>query len=684
MKRSFEEEKIFALERQLVELRTRVAALEEERQTLFERLPDALFLVKDVFVACNAQAGLLLGVLPTQIVGRTPAHFSPLRQSDGEISSERWQRMLKAAQSGEVLRFAWQCLRADGQMLDCEVTLSAWLSAGEPLLLAVVRNVSARRRAQRLLEEHRRQLNLLVNALPIQAASLGVDLIYRSVNPLYAQFWGSSPAQIQGLPMRRVLGQTAWAQCEPYIEKVLQGQSQTFEQLVRRDDQLFVLCHRCVPQYAENGAVIGFFIFVEDVTRRKQTEIALHRKEAIFHTLVETTAAALLIYRGCEALFINPRVEQLTGYTFAELRSDFTIMLHPEERQRALEYAEARLRGQQVPARYEIRLLTRSGETRWVDVSAGLTTFEGQLAGLVTAYDITERKKAEQFLRESEERYRTLVEALPEAITLTDLDGRVKFVSQGGLMLFGLQDVQDAQGRNLLEWLTEADRPRAVQDLRKMLTEGERKMGVYAAQRDDGTVFYLEVKGEVLHDEREMPHELLFISRDITERREAEQRLEYVSTHDALTGIYNRTFFEAELGRLRRLDAAFPLSVVMIDLDELKRINDRYGHSAGDELLRRTARLLMRLLRQQDVLARIGGDEFAILLPCTNREMADELSNRLRHGIELHNQQYPEQAIKLSFGVATAEGPQLLTAVLAAADERMYAEKMERRAKKGR
>lgn len=680
MKKSFEQERIAALEQQLAELQARLSGLEEERQALFERLPNALFLLKkDVFVACNAQAGQLLGVEATQIVGRSPAHFSPLRQADGRMSAEQWSLALTMAQNGETSHFVWRCLRPDGQVLDCEVTLSTWSNVGEALALAVVRDVSARRRAQRLLEEHRRQLHLLVNALPIQAASLSVDQTYRSVNPLYARFWGFSAVQIQGLSMRRVLGHVAFAQCAPFIEKVLQGQPQQFEQVLRRGEQLFVLRQRYVPEQAENGAVAGFFVFVEDVTERKRAEIVLQRKETTLRTLVETTAAALLIYRGRKALFVNRMFEQLTGYAFAELDDDFTTLLHPEDRPRVLQYAAARFRGEDAPSRYEVRLINRAGETRWVDVSAALTVFDGQPAGLVTAYDITERKRAEQFLQASEERYRTLVNALPEAIILTDLSGGVKFVSPAGLMLFGLQDSRNAEGRNLLEWIAEQDRPRAAHDLQHLLTEGQRKVGVYVARREDGSEFYLEAKGEVLHDAREVPHELLFISRDITERHEAEQRLEYISTHDALTGLYNRTFFEAALARLQRSAESFPLSVVMMDLDELKRVNDQHGHSAGDELLQRTARLLVRLFRQQDVLARIGGDEFAVLLPCTNRQMADELNNRLHRAIEMHNQQYPERAVRLSFGVATAEAPELLPAVLAAADERMYAEKFANR-----
>lgn len=683
MKRSSEAERIAALEQELAALRARLLVSEELRASLFQRSPDALFLLGEGIVDCNVQAEQLLGVERAGLLGRSLANFSPPRQLNGIEAQALVRTYLQTALLGQMQSFAWQFLRADGQVLECEVSLSGALQSNPPLVLAVVRDVSARRRAQRLLEEHRRQLHLLVNAMPIQAAYLGVDRIYRSANPLYARFWGRSPAEINGLPMRQVMNRTALAQCDPFIQKVLQGQPQQFEHLLRQGEQVFILNTRYVPEQGSAGAVLGFFLFVEDITERKRTEMALQRSEATFRTLIETTSAALLIYRGRQALFVNRRLEEMTGYSFAELQTDFSVVIDPQDRALALGYAVARLSGQPAPSRYELRLQTRSGALRWVEVSAGVTVFEGQPAGMVTAYDITERKLAESALHASEERYRTLVDSLPEAVAVTDLSGRMVFVSPSGARLFGVQDVREALGRNLLDWLVAADRPRAAQDMEQMLAGHGGKQGIYAAQRDDGSAFYLEVKGEVLHNAQEQPHELLFIGRDITERLEAERRLAYVSTHDALTDIYNRTFFDAEVARLRRREDAFPLSVVMMDLDGLKQANDRLGHSAGDELLRRTARLLGRLVRQGDVLARIGGDEFAILLPRTNGQMADDFSTRLRRGIEAHNLLYPEQSVQLSFGVATAEGPQLLAAVLAAADERMYAEKMARRAKTG-
>jgi diguanylate cyclase (GGDEF)-like protein len=161
---------------------------------------------------------------------------------------------------------------------------------------------------------------------------------------------------------------------------------------------------------------------------------------------------------------------------------------------------------------------------------------------------------------------------------------------------------------------------------------------------------------------------------EIIERTEAETRLKFLSSHDAMTGLYNRFFFEAELERLQN-SRLYPISVVMSDLDGLKRVNDYNGHAAGDELLKRTAKVLQESFRTEDVVARIGGDEFAVLLPQTDAGSMQAILVRLKANLEKCNLVCFDLTIELSVGTATAEKGSILSQVIKKADDAMYEEK---------
>ena len=162
------------------------------------------------------------------------------------------------------------------------------------------------------------------------------------------------------------------------------------------------------------------------------------------------------------------------------------------------------------------------------------------------------------------------------------------------------------------------------------------------------------------------------------EQKLAEERLKQLATHDSLTGLYNRVFFEEELARVER-GRLFPVSVVMADVDGLKLVNDTHGHAAGDEFLRLAAHALRCAFRSEDVIARIGGDEFAILLPDASEPVVEAAVQRLRNLILIHNPVNSRSALSLSLGAATIEKGQSLTEAMQRADNRMYRDKVAHR-----
>jgi diguanylate cyclase (GGDEF)-like protein len=158
---------------------------------------------------------------------------------------------------------------------------------------------------------------------------------------------------------------------------------------------------------------------------------------------------------------------------------------------------------------------------------------------------------------------------------------------------------------------------------------------------------------------------------DITARKKAEAYLEYLGKHDVLTKLRNRSFYVDELNRLER-KGPLPVTIIMADLNGLKAVNDRLGHAAGDALLRRAGEVLAKALDKPDHAARIGGDEFALLLPGTDERGSAAVIANIEHLIALNNQFYSATTLSLSMGAATSSGGERLEATVQRADALMY------------
>lgn len=197
-----------------------------------------------------------------------------------------------------------------------------------------------------------------------------------------------------------------------------------------------------------------------------------------------------------------------------------------------------------------------------------------------------------------------------------------------------------------------------------------------AMTRPDGKSVFVELIATPLRDEKGEIEGVIESFRDIGLRKEMEEQLRFLSMHDPLTGLYNRAYFEEEM---RRLDGPRhrPVSIIVADLDGLKIVNDTLGHDTGDDYLCAAAAVIKSAFREEDCVARVGGDEFAVLLPHADRAAAEAACRRIREAADRYNAANPLVPLSLSIGCATAVAmPPSLGQVYKDADDAMYREKI--------
>lgn len=190
----------------------------------------------------------------------------------------------------------------------------------------------------------------------------------------------------------------------------------------------------------------------------------------------------------------------------------------------------------------------------------------------------------------------------------------------------------------------------------------------------DGTLLYLHLQFSVLPGHEQDWSLVQVALTDITARRKAEAYLEFLGKHDVLTKLYNRAFYVDELNRIER-KRADPVSLILVDLNGLKRVNDELGHGAGDELLRRVGEVLAKAVDKPLFAARIGGDEFALALPGVGEGEAALVLANVRQLTELNNQFHGDTALSLSLGMATSRPDETMESLARRADRLMYEDK---------
>lgn len=265
-----------------------------------------------------------------------------------------------------------------------------------------------------------------------------------------------------------------------------------------------------------------------------------------------------------------------------------------------------------------------------------------------------------------------ILDNLPDNVWLKDSDGLYVSVNEPFCNEVGVAS-EEIVGKSDYDIFPPELAAKYEVDLRVVIESGDRTYTEESVVGPDGNTQHLERVETPIFDENGDVSGIIGIGHDITIHKELEITLRHDSTHDKLTGLYNRAFFDTELERLSR-SRLFPLSIVIADVNNLKTVNDTLGHEAGDDLIKLAAGIILEEFRSEDIVARIGGDEFAVLLPLTDEKTAEQAVERLKSALEISTDQ-----VSIAFGVAAAENMEQLHRAFNLADERMYQDKSEQK-----
>jgi diguanylate cyclase (GGDEF)-like protein/PAS domain S-box-containing protein len=294
---------------------------------------------------------------------------------------------------------------------------------------------------------------------------------------------------------------------------------------------------------------------------------------------------------------------------------------------------------------------------------------------------MSERKRIYKDLRESEERYRRLVETMNDGLLVQSQD-RFTYVNNRLCQMLGY-DREEMIGRPLYDFLKETNQEIMAEQLARR-SRGERKYYEIAWTGKSGNRVHTIVSPEPVFDDEGNYQGSFAVVTDIGERKQLEERLSEMSLHDELSGLYNRrgflTLADQQLRMARRMKRK--MFLLFIDLDRMKWINDTLGHQEGDRALQEVAHILKDTFRESDVIARIGGDEFVVLLLESSDSGTDICRRRLQEGLGASRAQgkfAPPLSVSVGITEFDPEHPVSLDELLSRADALMYEDKKDKR-----
>lgn len=443
------------------------------------------------------------------------------------------------------------------------------------------------------------------------------------------------------------------------------------------------------------------YLFIERGRRiqqaRQEVENRLQQTESYYRLLTETIPDWIWeIDRDQQYVYVSPRIQDVLGYAPQEIVGKSIYEIMPPSERLKVEHLirQVVINGERLHD-FLCTFQHKNGNLVSVEANgAAIRDLQGELISYRGVNrDITERleneqqrRSAEEKLRRMEARYRQMMEQI-NAVTYLDA------VDEASSSLYVSPQVEALFGYKPEEWVADPslwgkliypeDRIKVLMEHKRTNETREDFKMDYRMIARDGRVIWVHDEAVIVAATEEHPAQWNGVLYEITERKNLEEELRYVGSHDALTGLYNRSHFNAELLLLQNNRRGFPVSILMGDMDGLKAVNDTLGHAAGDEQLKLIGQFLRESLRPNDVVARVGGDEYAAILKSTPEATATAIVKRLRNSLSAYKRIHPTLTAGISLGYATGlTYEENLDDVVKRADQMMYQEKSQKKAAK--
>jgi diguanylate cyclase (GGDEF)-like protein/PAS domain S-box-containing protein len=528
-----------------------------------------------------------------------------------------------ALMAGGVYRSRIEHARKDGRHVWVEISGTLLdPKVGESLWSFV--DVTERQRATQALRESENRFHVMADSAPVLIWMSGVDKRCNWLNKVRLDFTGRSLEEELGMGWTVGVHPDDVAHClTTYTTAFDARQAFSMEYRFRRfDGEYRWMVDHGVPRYDDQGVFLGYIGSCFDISVRKHAEEKLHQSEAKIRGILESASDAIFITNQLgQFKYANQAATQLLGYDRDELLRMQIGDIAPTEDLQAVRMLFEKLVATG-SLRCELRPLGKNGRVVPVDFNGTLLP-DGSV--FASCRDITERRRIEKKLLESELHLKTIIQTDPECITIVDAKGILRQMNPAGLAMVEATALEQVAGRSILD-LIAPEYHDAFMELHRRVMQGETMLLEFESVGLNGGRRWLEAHAVAMQEHGSPVH--LGVTRDITQRKLMEEQVRQLAFHDSLTRLPNRRLLADRLTQtmLASKRNGKYAALMFLDLDNFKPLNDTHGHEVGDLLLLQVADRLQSCVRNIDTVARVGGDEFVILLSDLNEDKATSIS----------------------------------------------------------
>ncbi|MFC2050578.1 PAS domain S-box protein, partial [Chloroflexota bacterium] len=575
-------------------------------------------------------------------------------------------------------------VRSDGQVRHVSASRGELLWYGEECFQVVYRDITEHKQLQEALAKSEERYRTVLEQMGEAYYETDIAGKFTFCNDAMCRQLGYSREEQMGMSFKVITPPEDVKEIFDFYNQVYRtGEPLTSVSMerIRKDGTRIFVESSIFPLRNESDKIIGFRGIAADVTERRLTEEALRRSEERYRTVLEQMEDAYFETDiAGNYTFVNDALCSQSGYSREELMGMNYRVYTPEDEVERVGKAFSRVYETGRPIKgIPGGRIKKGGMRIFIETSAfPLRNDSGEMVGFrgITR-DVTERAQMIEALSQSEERYRTILTEIQEGYYEVDLAGNFTFVNDALCSQLGYSR-EELIGMNYEAYVPKEE----VKGLYKAWNKVHRtrkplQSHPFTGIKKDRTQVFLEASVSPLLSNEGKIIGFRSISRDVTERAQYEQKLTEMATHDALTGLPNRTLlsdrFTIALALSRRTRTR--LAVLMLDLDRFKAVNDSMGHSVGDKLLKAVGKRLKVTMRKSDTVARIGGDEFVLVLPQVPH--AEEAARFAQRVLDVFREPFVLDGQRLhittSIGIAIyPEGGKDIESLLKNADTAMY------------